>query len=411
MTDPFVIVGASTAGGSAAAALRREGYGGPLVVVGAEPHPPYQRPPLSKEYLHGGQSFEQLRLEPQGFYDEHDIDLRLDQRALRLDTAQRRVGLDDGTELPYAQLLLATGGRNRRPPIPGIGLPGVLDLRTVSDADAIRAAAAHGQRAVVVGLGLIGSELAASLRRTGLEVTAVEPLPTPLYAALGPELGAVIADVHREHGVELLLGDAVTSFEGDGRLERVHTRDGRRLPADLAVVGLGIEPAAELAADTPIQVDDGIVVDDRCRTAAPGVFAAGDVANHDHPRLGRRLRVEHWQHARLQAATAARNMLGANEAYDEPHWFWSDQYDLTIQSVGSAGPHAREVRRGSVEERAFSWFYLENGRLVAALGLGRPRDIALASRLVAAGAQVDADRLADPGLNLRELVRDLRPGA
>lgn len=411
MADPIVLVGANTAGSSAASTLRREDYTGPLVVVGEEPQPPYQRPPLSKEYLQGATSFEGLRLQDVAYFDEHDIELRLNLRATRLDTAQQRVLLDDGTELAYSKLLLATGGRNRRPPIPGIDLPGVMDLRTVADADAIRAVAAAGRSAVVVGMGLIGCEVAASLRRMGLGVTAVEPQPTPLYASLGPEIGAVVADLHREHGVELLLGDAVSSFAGHGALEAVLTRDGRRLPADLAVVGLGIEPATELANGTPIEVDDGIVVDDRCRTAAPGVFAAGDVANHDHPRLGRHVRVEHWQNAGLQAATAARNMLGADESYDEPHWFWSDQYDLTIQSVGTPGPGAREIRRGRLEERSFSWFYLEDDRLVAAIGLGRPRDIALATRLVAAGVEVDADQLADPGFNLRELVRGLRPGA
>jgi 3-phenylpropionate/trans-cinnamate dioxygenase ferredoxin reductase component len=313
------------------------------------------------------------------------------------------VRLDDGSELPYAQLLLATGGRNRRPAIPGIELEGVHDLRTLADADAIRAGAADGRRAVVVGLGLVGSEVAASLRLMGLEVAAVEPQPTPLYA-LGARIGEVVAELHREHGVDLLLGDAVAAFEGETRLEAVRTGAGRRLPADLAIVGLGIEPRSELAAAAGLEVDDGIVVDARCRTSSPGVYAAGDVAAHHHPRLGRRVRVEHWQHAGLQAATAARNMLGAEQDYDEPHWFWTDQYDLTIQSVGAAGPGTVEVQRGSVEERDVSWFHLDGRRLVAAAGLGRPRDIALASRLIAAGTEVDPARLADPDVRLRELL-------
>lgn len=411
VADRIVVVGASTAGSSAVTTLRREGHTGPIVLLGDEPSPPYQRPPLSKAYLRGTQSSDQLGLQAEDFFDANDIDLRLGVRATRLDTAQRRLLLDDGSELGYDQLLLATGGRNRRPPIPGIELPGVRDLRTLADADAIRALAVDGARAVVVGMGFIGCEVAATLRQMGLDVTAVEPQPTPLYAALGPEIGAVVAEVHREHGVEVLLGDAVDRFEGDQHLEAVCTRDGRRLPADLAVVGLGVAPVTELAAGTDIEVDDGIVVDDHGRTAAAGVYAAGDVANHDHPRSGRRLRVEHWEHARLQAATIARNMLGADEAYDDPHWFWSDQYDLTIQSVGELGGRAQEVRRGRVEERAFSWFYVDDGHLVGAVGLGRPRDIALASRLVAARAEVDPARLADPDVNLRELVRALpRPG-
>lgn len=408
MTQPIVVIGANAAGSNAAATLRREGHTGPVIVLGDEPAPPYQRPPLSKEYLQGARELDDILLQPREYFDEHDIELRLGVRASRLDTAQRRVVLDDGQQLGYHRLLLATGGRNRRPPIPGIDLPGVFDLRTLADADAIRTAAVTNGRAVVVGMGLIGCEVAASLRQLGLAVTAVEPLPTPLHAALGEEIGGVVADLHREHGVELLLGDAVAGFEGEGHLASVVTRQGRQLPCDLAVVGLGIEPATELAVGTDIEVDDGIVVDDRCRTAADDVYAAGDVANHDHPRFGRRVRVEHWQNALLQGATAARNMLGADEVYDEPHWFWSDQYDLTIQSVGVAGPNAREIRRGSTEERAFTRFYVAGGRLEAAVGLGRPRDVALASRLVAAGVEVDPAQLADPEVNLRELVRALR---
>lgn len=407
MSEPIVVIGASTAGGSAVATLRREGYQGPLVLVGDEPHPPYQRPPLSKGYLQGEHALERLLLRPEGFYGEHDVDLRLGVRATRLDTERRRVSLDDGEELAYAQLLLATGGRNRRPAIPGIDLPGVHDLRTVADADAIRAALPTARHAVVVGLGFIGCEVAASLRTAGLDVTAVEPQPTPLYASLGPEIGGAVADLHRERGVELLLGDAVAGFEGDGRLEAVATRAGRRLPADLAVVGLGLEPATELAHGTEIRTDDGILVDDRCRTDAPGVYAAGDVARQVHPRSGRRVRVEHWQNAQLQGAAVARTMLGADEPYDEPHWFWSDQYELTLQSVGEPPPQAREVRRGSVAERSFSWFYLDEGRLVAAVGLGRPREIALASRLVKAGAEIDPAQLADSDFDLREMVRAL----
>lgn len=408
MTQPIVVIGANAAGTNAAATLRREGHTGPVIVVGDEPAPPYQRPPLSKEYLQGARQLDDILLQSREYFDEHDIELRLGVRASHLDTAQRRVVLEDGQQLGYHRLLLATGGRNRRPPIPGIDLPGVFDLRTLADADAIRAAAVGSGRAVVVGMGLIGCEVAASLRQMGLAVTAVEPLPTPLHAALGEEIGGVVADLHREHGVELLLGDAVAGFEGEGQLASVTTRQGRQLTCDLAVVGLGIEPATELAAGTDIEVDDGIVVDDHCRTAADDVYAAGDVANHDHPRFGRRVRVEHWQNALLQGATAARNMLGADEVYDEPHWFWSDQYDLTIQSVGVAGPNAREIRRGSTEERAFTRFYVADGRLEAAVGLGRPRDVALASRLVAAGVEVDPAQLADPEVNLRELVRALR---
>lgn len=405
MADPIVVVGASTAGGSAATTLRQEGFDGSVVLIGAEPHPPYERPPLSKSYLQGNTSAEQLALQPEGHWAEHDIDARFGVAAARLDPARRVVELDDGEQVGYGQVLIATGGRARRPPIPGIDLAGVCDLRDLADADDIRRRAGTARRAVVVGLGFIGCEVAASLREMGVEVIAIEPQPAPLAHVLGEQVAAAVAHLHRAHGVELALGDAVDHFDGNDAVEAVVTRDGRRIDGDLAVIGLGMEPITELAAGTDIVVDDGIVVDDLCRTSVEGVYAAGDVARHYHPLLGRHVRVEHWQHALKQGPAAARAMLGVGAPYTDVHWFWSDQYDTTIQCAGVLHEWDELVVRGDLAAARGSAFYLADGRLEAAVGLNRPRDVRAAMRLIAAGAAVDPGQLGDDDVDLRELAR------
>lgn len=404
MTAPTVVVGANLAGGSAAATLRQEGYDGPLVLIGAEPHPPYERPPLSKEYLRGETSLEDALLHPTAFWDQQDVETRFGVAATRIDPTERVVELADGGRVPYERLLVATGGRNRRPPIPGIDLAGVHDLRTVVDADAIRGEAVDGARVVVVGMGFIGCEVAASLRALGLEVTAVEALSQPLEAVLGETVGGALAALHRDRGVELILGDLVERFEGDGRVERVVTRSGRRLPCDMAVVGLGIEPVTDLVEGTGVEIDDGIVVDERCRTAVEGIYAAGDVANHHHPLFGRQVRVEHWQNALNQGAAAARSMLGATDPYDDVHWFWSDQYDANLQYAGFHRGWDRQILRGDLEGRRFTAFYLTGGHLDAAVSLNRPRDVRVAMRLIGARAEVDAEVLGDEGTDLRDVL-------
>lgn len=405
MAGPIVIVGASTAGGSAAMTLRQEGFDGPVVLIGAEPHPPYERPPLSKAYLQGHAAVEELWLQPREFWAEQEIDARFGVAVTRVDPAAQVVELADGERVSYDQLLIASGGRPRRPPIPGIDLAGVCDLRDLADADAIRRRAETTRRAVVVGLGFIGCEVAASLRGMGLEVVAVEPQAVPLAHVLGAEVGRAIADLHRAHGVELALGDAVDHFDGDGELEAVVTRDGRRLDAELAVVGLGIEPVTEFVDGDDLVIEDGVVVDDFCRTSVPGVYAAGDVARHYHPALERHVRVEHWQHALKHGAAAARAMLGVGESYRDVHWFWSDQYDTTIQSAGAPHRWDELVVRGDLAACRGSAFYLVDGRLEGVVGLNRPRDVRAAMRLIAAGARVDPGELADEGVDLRELAR------
>ena len=400
----IAIVGASLAGSSAAATLREEGFDGRTVLIGAEPQLPYDRPPLSKNYLRGTTPFEKTLLRPPEFYRERDIEMRLGTTVTRVDAEKRTLALQDGERLEFDQLLIATGGRNKRFPIPGIDLPGVYDLRTVADADRIREAIGHGGRAVVVGLGFIGAEVAASMRQSGLEVVAVEPFKTPLYRALGEEIGRVVEGLHRDNGVEMILDDAVTAFEGSGKVERVVTRNGRRIECSLAVFGLGIEPATELVAGTPVRVDNGIVVDDQCRTNVPGIFAAGDVANHYHPVCGRQMRVEHWQNGVKQGAAAARSMLGRGQAYDEVHWFWSDQFDANIQYAGFHAAWDRIVVRGSLPLRKFLAFYLTEGRVESVVAINQGRDMRRTLPIIKARVAVDPARLEDPAVDLRTLA-------
>jgi 3-phenylpropionate/trans-cinnamate dioxygenase ferredoxin reductase subunit len=400
----IAIVGASLAGSSAAATLREEGFDGRVVLLGAEPQLPYDRPPLSKAYLRGQMPFEKTALRQPEFYRERAIETRLGTTVVSVDPEKRTLQLEDGERLAFDSVLVATGGRNRRLPLPGLDLPGVYDLRTVADADRIRAAIARGGRAVVVGMGFIGAEVAASLRQCGLAVTAIEPFKTPLYRALGEEIGRVVEGLHRDHGVELVLGEAVAAFEGPGRVECVVTRSGRRLDCDFAVVGLGLEPVTEPLAGTGVRIDDGIVVDEYCRTNVPGIYAAGDVANHYHPVFGRHLRVEHWQNGVKQGAAAARSMLGRGQPYDEIHWFWSDQYDANIQYAGFPAAWEAIVVRGSLASRKFLAFYLAGGRVEAAVAINQGRDLRRALPIIKARQPVDPARLQDPDVDLRLLA-------
>lgn len=404
MRPAFVIVGANLAGASAAIALRDEGFDGDIVLIGAEADLPYERPPLSKAYLRGEVPFESFLVRPAAFYRERGIDVRLGVRVTRADVAARRVECETGERVPYDALLVATGGRNRRPPIPGLDLEGVYDLRTRHDADRIRAAMAPGRRAVVVGMGFIGCEVAASLRMAGLDVVAVEPETTPLLRVLGPEVGAVVRRLHEDRGVRAHFGDAVARFEGAGRVERVVTRSGRTIECDFAIVGVGIEPATEIVAGTPVAVENGIVVDELCRTSVDGVFAAGDVARHFHPVFGRHLRVEHWQNALKQGAAAARSMLGRGRPYDEVHWFWSDQYDVNLQYAGFHTSWDRLVVRGSLEAHDGIAFYMNGPRIDAAVALNRPKEIRLAMPLIRRRVEVDPEALRDPDADLRRLA-------
>jgi 3-phenylpropionate/trans-cinnamate dioxygenase ferredoxin reductase component len=405
MPPVFVIVGASLAGGVAAATLRQDGFDGDVVLIGAEPQPPYERPPLSKQYLRGEAPFEKALVRPAGFYDQNRIETRFGTRAGRVDPIRRVVELDTGGPVHYDTLLIATGVRNRRPAIPGLQLPGVFDLRTVGDADALRSQIVSTRKAVVIGMGFIGSEVAASLRHKGVEVVSIDPAPVPLVRVLGDQVGRVIAAIHHDHGVETIFEDVVTGFDGQGRLERVMTRNGRRIECDFAVVGVGVEPALGFLSGSGVELDNGILVDEYCRTNIDGIYAAGDVANHFHPVLRQRLRVEHWQNAMQQGAAAARSMLGRGQPYEPVHWFWSDQYDLNLQYAGYHRQAEQIVVRGSLEKRSGLAFYLNQGRIDAVVALNRGKDVRRAMPLIKSREIVDPRQLADEDVDLRRLVR------
>jgi 3-phenylpropionate/trans-cinnamate dioxygenase ferredoxin reductase component len=404
MSEVFVIVGASVAGGTAAVTLREEGFDGRVVLIGEEPQPPYERPPLSKEYLRGEQPFEDALVRPLEFYASNDIETRFETRATRVDPADRTIELSDGERVRYDKVLIATGSRNRRFPIPGMDLEGVYDLRTIEDCDRIRKEIAPGQRAAVVGMGFIGSEIASSLRQLDVEVVVVHGGKVPLYRALGEEVGRVMEHIHRDHGVEMIFEDHVSGFEGSGRVERIVTQSGRKIDCDFAVVGVGVEPVTDVVTGSGVDVDNGIVVDEFCRTNVDGVFAAGDVTNHYHPIFRQRMRVEHWHNALNQGAAAARNMMGVASAYDEIHWFWSDQYDYNLQYAGFHRDWDDLIVRGRLEERDFVAFYVKDGLVAAAVGMNRGRDIRRAMQLIKARAAVDPKQLSDDDLDLRELA-------
>lgn len=400
----IAIAGASLAGASAAIALRDEGFTGRIVLVGDETEPPYERPPLSKRYLSGEQAFEKALVRPPAVYEEREIELRLGTAVASIDARERALVLADGRRIRADRLLVATGGRSRRPPVPGLDLPGVHELRTRADSDAIRAELRPGLRALVVGMGFIGCEVAATLRARGLDVVAIEAFSTPLERVLGPQVGEAIAALHRESGVELVLGEGVAALEGDGRVRRARTASGRALECDLVVVGLGIRPNTELVDGAGVAVDDGIVVDELCRTSVDGIFAAGDVARHRHPVFGAHVRVEHWLNAIEQGGAAARSMLGKGAPYGELHWFWSDQYDANLQYAGHHRGWDELVVRGSLEERRFVAFYVGGGVPLAAVALNMGRDLRRSFGLLRARRPVDPALLRDPDVDLRTLA-------
>ena len=408
----IVIVGASLAGATAAVALRSEGFADDVLLIGAESQLPYHRPPLSKEYLRGEQRMEDTLVNPARSYAEKGIELRLGVRATTIEPRRKLVELEGGGRVAYDRLLVATGARNRTLSMPGAALDGIFQLRTVEDCDRIRAAARPGRRAVLIGLGFIGSEVTASLRQLGVEVTAVDGQRAPLARVLGEEVGAVLAEIHRDKGAELLLEDGVAAFEGVHRVERVRTRKGRFLACDFVVAGIGVTPNTELLAAAGAEVNNGILVDERCRTSLPDVYAAGDVTNHHHPIFGR-LRVEHWNNAYRQGLAAARSMVGGDQPFDYLHSFWSNQYEHTIEYVGIAAAWDRIVFNGRPQGRRFLAFYLKDGLVRAVAGLDRggdPEDqnadaeLSAAAKLIRDRIVVDPARLADEDLDLRRLT-------
>jgi len=409
MQQQFVIVGANLAGGIAAITLREEGFDGEIVLIGAELYPPYERPPLSKEYLQGKKPFEEALLKPDSFYVDHNIHTQFGVRATRIDTREQVVELEDGDRVPYHKVLVTTGVRNRRLRVPGADLEGIYELRTVADSDRIRVESRGGQRAVIAGMGFIGCEVAASLRYHGVDVTVVEFFKTPLFRVLGEQVGRVFEAFHREQGVQMFFEESVAAFEGTRRVRRVVTSTGRRLECDFVVVGVGVEPVTDIVAGSGVKIENGIVVDEYCQTNVEGIYAAGDVANHFHPVFGRLIRVEHWQNAIHQGRAAARSMLGKREPYEDVHWFWSDQYNYNVQYAGFHGGWDDLVVRGSLDERNGVVFYMQEQRIAAAVAFNRGRDVQRVMPLIKARVQVDPATLRDENVDLRSLMPGAKP--
>jgi 3-phenylpropionate/trans-cinnamate dioxygenase ferredoxin reductase subunit len=403
-SQTHVIVGAALAGAKAAEALREEGFEGQVVLIGNEPELPYERPPLSKDYLRGESPREKARVHDEGFYEANSIDLRLSTTVEAVRTDERAVELAGGDRIRYDSLLLTTGAEPRRLNTPGADLDGVHYLRDMADADAIAARLERGGRVVVIGAGWIGAEVAASARQKGLEVALVEMAQVPLERVLGPEAGRIFLDLHRDHGVELHMGSRLETFEGTGRVERVKLASGTALDCDFVVVGIGVTPRAALAERAGIPVDNGILVSKRLETSVPGVFAAGDVANAFHPFYGRKLRVEHWANALNQPATAAQAMLGKAAGYERLPYFFSDQYDLGMEYTGHATEWDEVVFRGDREARELIVFWLREGRVLAGMNVNVWDVTDAIKAVILSKREISAERLRDPDVSLEELA-------
>jgi 3-phenylpropionate/trans-cinnamate dioxygenase ferredoxin reductase component len=401
----FVIVGAGLAGAKAAETLRAEGFDGRLLLLGEEPERPYERPPLSKAYLRGEADRDSLYVHPERFYADKDIELRPSTPVRSIAPAARQVELAGGERIGYQRLLLATGARPRRLPLPGADLDGVHYLRSRRDADALAAAAGRAEQIAVVGTGWIGSEAAASLRQLGREVTLIGPDPAPLARVLGPEIAGVYRDLHADHGVRLALGTRVVGLRGNGRVEAVVTDDGRTVDCDLVLVGTGAVPRTELAEAAGLPVRDGVLVNEQLEAVgAAGVYAAGDVAAAWHPRYQTYLHVEHWANALNQGPAAARNMLGRSVPYARLPYFYSDQYDLGMEYSGFAATWDQVVVRGDLAAREFIAFWLKDQRVVAGMNANIWDVTEPVQALIRGGWPVDPARLADPDIPLDQVA-------
>jgi 3-phenylpropionate/trans-cinnamate dioxygenase ferredoxin reductase subunit len=402
MSERIVIIGAGQAGAQALATLRAEGYAGQITLVGDEPFPPYQRPPLSKAYLAGAFERERLFLKPAAFYAEADCEVILGASAIRLDRRARTVALSDGRELPFDRLLLATGSRARRIPVAGAELDGIFYLRNIADVDLLRGAFANGKRLAIVGGGYIGLEVAAVAVKHGLEVTVFESLDRVMARAVSPAMSAFYEQTHRDAGVHFELNTTVEAFEGESALAAVRA-GGHSRPADLALVGVGNAPNVELAQSAGLACDDGIMVDDCARTADPAIFAAGDCTRHVG-RDGALIRLESVQNAIDQAKHAALAMLERPTPYRETPWFWSDQYDLKLQIAGLAREGDELVRRGEPAARKFAVFHLRGGRIAAVEAVNAAPEYIVGRKLITEAVAVDPARLADTAIPMKSVV-------
>ena len=406
MAERIVIVGAGQAAAQAVEVLRRKGFAGSIAVVGDEPFLPYQRPPLSKKYFAGTLERDRLPIRHQSFYDEHRVDLRLGRRAVAIDRAARLVALDDGATLPYDALLLATGSTPRRIAGPGAGLAGLHYLRTIADTDRLREAARPGAHAVVVGGGYIGLEVAATCRELGVEVTVLEMADRVMNRVVCETVSRYYENEHRRHGVNLVLGARMEAFVGDahGQVAAVRCADGREHRADFAVIGIGVLAQDALARAAGLACNNGIVVDEYCRSSDPAIWAIGDCTNHPSLRYGCRVRLESVDNAFEQAGTAALSILGSPVPHDKVPWFWSDQYHHKLLIVGLSQGHDQVVLRGDPATHSFSCAYMRGGELIAIDTVNSAKDQMAARKLVAARVRPEVSRLADPAVPLKECV-------
>ena len=403
MSATTIIAGAGHAGGQTAISLRQAGYDGRIVVCGAEPVAPYQRPPLSKKYLSGELALARVFLRPEGFYAQNDIELRLGNAVRNIDPDRRTVSLEDGETVAFSDLVIATGGRPRRLDVPGADLGNIFYLRSLEDADAIGRALVAGRRLVVVGGGYIGLEIASTAKGLGLEVSVIEAADRILGRVTAPEMSAYYTRAHRSRGVDLRLSTEITSFEGEAAVQAVSCGNDV-IPADVVVIGIGIVPDTGLAAAADIRCDDGIVVDERCATSADHVYAVGDCTRHPNPILGRMLRLESVHNALEQARTAAANIAGTPATYEQVPWFWSDQFDLKLQMVGVSQGYDTIVQRGSMDADDFAMFYLKDGLLIAVDAVNRPREFMACRKLVPQRPRIDPKKLADESIRMQEMA-------
>jgi len=405
MAENIVIAGAGHAAGQTAISLRQGGFDGNITLVGEEPYAPYQRPPLSKKFLAGAIDIQQLYLRQEQFYRDQRIELQLSTRIDTICRPERRLLLSDGTERAYDRLIIATGSHVRTIDLPGHDLPGVHYLRTVDDVQSLRRAFRPGRRLVIVGGGYIGLEAAAVGVGMGLNVTVLETAERVMSRVVAPQVSEFFSDIHRQAGVDLRCGTSAVRFSGSGHIETVVCSDGEELDADLVIIGVGVLPTVDIAEAAGLACDNGIVVDEYCLTEDPCILAVGDCTNHPNGLLGRRLRLESVHNAQEQAKTAAAAILGKPAPYAQVPWFWSDQYDLKLQIAGLSDGHDRTVIRGEPARRSFAAFYLCEDRLIAVDAVNSPREFMLSKRLIAQGARIDPDILADTGIPFKDLAQ------
>jgi 3-phenylpropionate/trans-cinnamate dioxygenase ferredoxin reductase subunit len=407
MYQRIVIVGAGQAAMQAVDTLRRRGFAGELTLVGDEPSPPYQRPPLSKKYLAGSVDRERLLIRPAAFFADHAVTTHFGHRVTDIARRERHVRLDDGRVLPYDALLLATGSRPRPLLAPGRELAGVHYLRTIADADRIREECAAGGRVIIIGGGYIGLEVAATARERGMEVTVLEMAPRVMSRVTSPEVSAFYEAEHARHGVRIHCNENVRALHGDartGRVRAVLTEEGGEYAADLVIAGVGVAPADELARAAGLECENGVVTDAHCRTADEAIYAAGDCASHLNRQYGRHMRLESVDNAFEQGTTVALNLLGTETVHDKVPWFWSDQFDLKLIIVGVGAGYDSAIVRGSPATRSFSICYLRGGELVALDSINTPKDQMAARKLIAAHARPQPDKLADPAIPLKDAL-------